>query len=177
MPSQYSNKKYVTTSDDLKRIIANCPICYKITMNAALILPIHQLPKILLPKTKQTKFFLIVHIASNRIGHWIALSVYLNDSQCIVIDPANEYKKTNEIVNYIRKFCINNKLTLIDYGTKMQTNGSNNCGQLCLAFLGKMCTSNFNTMINLRTIVKSYSVEFNEHHLTIFTQQHYNVSF
>ena len=177
MANQYSDPKYITTSVDLKNIISRCQKCFNITLNGSLIVPLNSLPTLTLPKTNQKKYFVIVHISNHRIGHWVAIAIYRNNSKAILIDPANEINNSQASLDCVQAFCELNKLQIVDFATRTQSSHTNVCGQIVTAFLGKMSDFNYNSFLNLKQIMRSYSVEFNEHHLTSYTQQHFNVSF
>ena len=171
----FSNPRFITTCTDLQSILSRCFKCYKLTLNGTLVVPLHVLSHLMLPKKKQNKFCLIIHVPHFGLGHWILISVYFDQGQAFIIDPANQFHKCLSSVNIIRTFCKNNTLSGFDFAAKFEASSSYSCGQLCLAIVAKTSLFSFNQMLELRKLIRSYSVEFNEYHLMLFMQRHFNV--
>ena len=177
--NRYSDPRYVTSSEDLKNILARCKKCYKLTLQASLILPIESLGEMMLPKNHQKKFYAIVHVKSKQssLGHWISLSCYLTEKKAVIIDPSNKYRFSNSTVHYIRLFCQKNHLSEINYAVQLQSPHSLACGQICVAMCGKTHNSSIQQILNVRKLIKTYSVAFNEHHLISYAKKHFAISF
>ena len=80
---QFSHPKYITSESDLRNILVNCSICYKLTLKGELIVPLEALHNLMLPKPNHKKYFLVVHVPQKKSswtlvlygGFWISEKV------------------------------------------------------------------------------------------------------
>ena len=65
----FSNPRFITTCTDLQSILSRCFKCYRLTLNGALVVPLHVLSHLMLPKQNQDKLCLIIHVPHFGLGH------------------------------------------------------------------------------------------------------------
>ena len=58
----FSDPRFVTSTEDLCKILSKCRSCYNLTLDGSLILSIQSLENLKLPASKQSRFFLFVNI-------------------------------------------------------------------------------------------------------------------
>ena len=175
----FSDPRFVTSTEDLCKILSKCRSCYNLTLDGSLILSIQSLENLKLPASKQSRFFLFVNILTGekKIGHWIGLCCDTEKSVCFVIDPANRFHEHQDTLTRVKQFCQLNKLQMFNYAVKFQLEASFICGQLCCFFCAKFHSlSSFRELLELRDVIKSYTIEFNERHMVSYIQKHYATS-
>ena len=175
----FSDARFVTSTEDLRKILSKCPSCYNLTLNGSLILSVDSLEGLKLPTSKQSRFFLYVNIltAEKTVGHWIGFCCDTEKSVCFVIDPANRFHEHQDTLTRVKQFCQLNKLQMFNYAVKFQLEASFICGQLCCFFCAKFHSlSSFRELLELRDVIKSYTIEFNERHMVSYIQKHYATS-
>ena len=176
--SSYTDPSFVTSGDKLKSILSKCKTCYKLTLKGSLILPIESLGQVVLPKIHQKKFFIIIHLKSTdeQIGHWIAAACYLSQRRCVIIDPSNKYRHSETCVQKITQFCKTHNLTELNYATQFQGSKSFACGQLVLAMCAKMHSHTLKQFLDLRKLIRSFTISFNEHQMVLTMKRHFDTS-
>ena len=112
-------QSYITSGDDLRRIIAKCSKCNDATRNGELIIPFDELRHIsLLHHEKNKNICIIANTQSKNtipgtVGHWFSISIYKNRS-AVVCDGLDKIKYESNIWRLITEFCEINGLKLIN---------------------------------------------------------------
>lgn len=154
--NKFAHARYLTTNEDLKRILQQCETCYKVTQKAELIILSHQLPQVRIGATKLTKLAFFIHeqTPNQNVGHWILLCIQLSrDRRCLVIDPlVNSNRNT---MNHIKSFCSANNLAPIFFSVPFQRKNSQNCGYLCLYMLFKFAHAGIYAIYKMRGTITS----------------------
>lgn len=176
--NRFASTNFITSTNNLRDILKRCKKCYKITMNASLIMPIESVSETRLPKVRFQKYFLLANFKTGEnLGHWVGIAVFPHEKLCVIIDPGNRYRDYPIVVSHIQNFCKLNKLNIFDYATKFQQDSSFICGQLCTFFCAKIHLYSFQELLNFRDVIKSYTISSNEENMMSFVQKHFDISF
>ena len=187
MITKYSNTRYITSAHQLKTLLMKCKYCSKLTMKGELITSSNSLNQLSLPSTPQRKYLVIVHVtpendffsstSKKNSGHWLALACYMTQGKCLIFDPSNAFKQWTTITQSIHEFCIRNRLTEIDFATQCQNEESYVCGEQCLAICAKVHSCNLRQILDLRALLRKYSINSIEHKLVTFSEDHFRTKF
>ena len=100
-------QSYVTSRDDLRRIIAKCSKCNRATRNGELIVPFDELRHISVLHREKTKNICIITNTQSKttipgtVGHWFSISVY-NNKHAVVCDGLDKIKYEPNIWHAIK---------------------------------------------------------------------------
>ena len=94
--------KFLTTGEDLEKLLARCKTCYNITNNGNYVLFHTKLPNIIIPQKK--KIALIINTKdeteSEGLGHWFTLVIYKN-SKLFLCDGLGQVRNEPNIIKNI----------------------------------------------------------------------------
>ena len=187
MNSPFSNSKYITTNNRLRKILRNCALCNKLTLNGSLIIPCSKLPGVRLPQIKQKKYFLIINIPNqssdnnylghNYLGHWLGCCVNVQTRQCLLVDSANLIASQTGPMNYILSFCTSNHLTLVNFNLMFQEKDNVLCGQNQLYICSVFSKRSLRQTYNLRYMLQKYTLQQIAFYIIKQVEHHFHVQF
>ena len=174
-------KHFITTKEDLIKILAKNPNCFNSTVNGKLILSYEQLPNIYLKKfKKKTVYNLIVNSAAAeeyiKIGHWFNLIVFKNNT-VFFLDGLNQVKSQPFITTNIKKFAKNNNLAIYDFNVRYQNQSSKKCGYLACFFVYKSLSNSIPSFLKLKKMLKQNSIKTNEQYIFKSVKRYFKLNF
>ena len=161
----YTNKKWITSDLQLKKLLHQCKKCSWYTMNGNLIFPYDNIVTAHVPRRK---FTLILNtnnsLASNAsLGHWLTCHVDVKAGIAILHDSLNEIEKFHpDVLQKIRLFCRIRNLTLNILRLKTQESKNVNCGMHAIWFTHKSHDFNSNALLKLKALFQAYSINVRE---------------
>ena len=174
MPALLSHDRFLTTSEDIKRTLKNCFFCTKLTNNTSFIMTDIEFASFKLPlDRKKAFFFLFVHNDQTRVGHWISVAIYRQNTTCLLIDPLNSTPRTT--ILYTRLFCRLNSLKLHFFNTLFQGSASRTCGYLNMYFCSRVSLLPLNKILSLKSVINKHTIESNELLMLRYVQTHFKI--
>ena len=172
-----SESNFITSEEDIRRMLKSCAKCTVITNNAALILAHTELPYLHLNKLGYKKYSLIINsvIGDSKIGHWFTLLVFQN-RYAVICDGLNRIIRDKDIMQNLQYFCKENKLSLKDLSFLCQRLSSQKCGYIALFFTAKASILNYFSFIKLIKMLNHGSINSKEKYIMKFVQHHFRKS-
>ena len=164
----FTNKKWITTDENIKNLLKQCKQCFASTLNGNLVLPYNKLETLNVSKLKYT---LILNTNSSdnvtgSVGHWLVYHVNVLSKLSIIHDSLNEIERCHQdVLLQIRLFCKKNNLKLIILGLVTQRKENLNCGLHSLWFTHKCHGYNSNALLKLKKVFAPYSVNERERYI------------
>ena len=168
----YSDKKFITTGDDLQNFIKKCKLCSKTMIN---ILYHESLTTLKVKHLRRKKLAIIINSEQFIQGHWIILLIPSNPrNYAIYFDSQNQLKYSNpNIYKNIVFFCKNNNLKLLDKSVCIQKLEHNTCGYHCLNILIKFAHYSLTTFHAYIESVKKNPNFLKKSHFVLHVKKHY----
>ena len=177
--SATSENNFVTSKDDLLRILSKCSKCHHSIQNGELIISYDQLESINLTDFKNKKIInIIINSSKNNteIGHWANLVIF-NKKVLFFLDGLNQIKTNDDIMNSIHDFATNNKLQLHHFNVRYQVKSSKKCGLLACFVVQKSAHSSISPFFNFRRLLIHNSIATNEKLMLDSVKKHFKIMF
>lgn len=170
-----SNIRYLTTADDLKKIISSCKRCSLATRNGNNIISNKELAHLKITKKYSSPIIFICNTADDfdTIGHWFTIVINTRNKLAYLCDGLNYVQTRKDVLKNIHQFCKINKLNFINLKTKCQQNRSNICGYISVFFTAKYVHLTSRNFLQLTSILNRHSVASNESLILQFVQKHF----
>ena len=170
-----SKTRYLTTGDDLKKILLSCKKCTLATGNGENIISHRELIHLKIAKIKKHKNIFICNTADDTvtIGHWFTIIVNVNNKTMYICDGLDYAITQKHVLKNIRQFCRINKLNLVNLQSKCQQKKSNVCGYISIFWVAKYTHLTKRNFMQLSNILKRQSIKSNESFILKFVQIHF----
>ena len=170
-----SKTRYLTTGDDLKKILLSCKKCTLATGNGENIISHRELIHLKIAKIKKPKNIFICNTADDTvtIGHWFTIIVNVNNKTMYICDGLDYAITQKHVLKNIRQFCRINKLNLVNLQSKCQQKKSNVCGYISIFWVAKYTHLTKRNFMQLSSILKRQSIKSNESFILKFVQIHF----
>ena len=159
----YTNKRWVTSDLQLRKLLRQCRKCSWYTMNGNLILPYDDIVTAHVPQKKFTMILNTNKSPDASIGHWLTCHVDVKTGIATLHDSLNEIEKFHpNVLQKIKLFCKIRNLTLNILRLKTQESKNVNCGIHSIWFTHKSHDLNSNALLKLKSLFQTYPVSVRE---------------
>jgi hypothetical protein len=164
----FTSDAFITNNNQLKTILQNCGLCYKLMNNGKNIFHFSSLLNLKLSR-KRSKNCLILNITQKNgdiIGHWILICINFTLNSAVIYDPLNILAKS--ISETISVFCKGHKLKRHDFSFRTQQLKSKSCGLHCIYLIHAWHTNQYSTKFlihDLKKLFQKYSLKHIEDHI------------
>ena len=161
--TSYNNRNWITTREELEKVLTKCSECYSLTFRGNFIISFDELQSIKLSSDQEKRCIVINTVKSDgneKVGHWILLYINMHCRQAILIDSLdNVYKTRPRVMTAIKLFCEKFQLKFRYLKLKSQTSNSLACGVHVLWFIHICHKLNIKAVLKLGEVLSNYSVK------------------
>ena len=165
----FRDSSHRLSGEDIRKILKNCKLCYKMISNGKNIYSPSDILSILLPRTKKIAIILNTH------DHWLCLLIF-NNRACLIVDSLNEVQNWPDVMKNIAIFCKINGLKRFLYNSRFQTNYSQICGSLTCFVIFKFSVLSFLGFLKMRKTFSSNCISSNERAIMRSVRIHFNLN-